>query len=261
MNRPRFDLRALLEEVRALLALRAKKARAERYIAFADVLSTRYLLGPRHPHAEARARRLYAAAARSLPTNGADAAAPVSDLRATASDRLGVARARARSAALRVLLLSLPWLALVTAAVVLVVTQVPPIKRYVSPQNISGGHPWRTSGPSFGGAPTHGKLPRTFDHPFFFHTAELEAPWLEIDLEKERMIDRFVVKNREDCCFDRAVPLVAETSVDGESWELLARRRGLFTRWEHEFVPRRARYVRFRAERTTSLHFQSVKVY
>ncbi len=261
MIRPRLDVRALRDEVRAFRACRAAKAKAERYVALADTLSTQYLLGPRHRQAEARARRLYRAVARSLPQDTTATSGSGSDARADAFDRLDAARRRTRAAALRSLVLGLPWLTLAAALIALIVTQVPPIKRYVSPQNISVGHPWRTSGPSFGGAPTQGKLPRTFDHPFFFHTAELDGPWLQIDLEQERTIDRFVVKNRADCCFERGLPLVAETSVDGANWDLIARRRGLFSRWDHEFPARRARYVRFRAERTTSLHFQSVKVY
>lgn len=260
MIRPRLDLRAFLEELRAARALRTEKARAERDVGMADALSTRFLLGPRAANAAVRADRLYRKAARSLPAEGDDAGATIAEPRSEALRRLFAARARFRAALLRTSILALPWL-LIVGAVIALVAQVPPIKSYVSPKNIAARHPWRTNGPSDVGAPTHGSLPGRFTDRFFFHTAEIDQPWIEVDLEAERVISAFSVENRTDCCQERALPLVLETSLDQKTWTTVARRRGLFTKWKMSFPEQRARYVRFRSERTTNLHLKSIKVY
>lgn len=94
-----------------------------------------------------------------------------------------------------------------------------------------------------------------------FHTAEETKPWLLIDLGSTKTIGTVVVYNRSDCCEDRAVPLVVEASVDGEEFEVVARREKKFSRWEASFPKREARFVRLMAEKKTFLHLNEVEIY
>jgi hypothetical protein len=95
----------------------------------------------------------------------------------------------------------------------------------------------------------------------FFHTMEEESPWVEIDLGKIRSFSRVVIRNRQDCCKDRAVPLAIEVSNDASSFAEAARRQDPFLEWDAKFGQVRARYVRARALRRTILHFDSMSVY
>jgi len=94
----------------------------------------------------------------------------------------------------------------------------------------------------------------------FFHTRNEESPWLEIDLGADRSVRSFEITNRIDCCQDRAAPLVVELRDDGATWREVGRRETYFTKWSEVFGPQSARYVRFRALRTTYLHFAAVDV-
>jgi hypothetical protein len=79
--------------------------------------------------------------------------------------------------------------------------------------SLTAGQPWRTS--------TTLEACRPHDHycadavtDILFHTLEEESPWVEYDLGSRKAFKRLVVKNRSDCCPDRAVPLVFEVSDD-----------------------------------------------
>jgi hypothetical protein len=92
----------------------------------------------------------------------------------------------------------------------------------------------------------------------FFHTQEEEKPWIVFDLGKAQSFSRIEVVNREDCCPERAVPLVVETSDDENNWHEVVRRTDSFREWEATFKTTTARYVRLRVDRRTSLHLVRV---
>jgi hypothetical protein len=94
----------------------------------------------------------------------------------------------------------------------------------------------------------------------FFHTQEEESPWIEYDLGRARAVHRVELKNRWDCCYERAVPLVVETSLDRKSWTVAARTDQAFLVWSADFA-QRARYVRLRVDGRSSLHLQSVSIF
>jgi hypothetical protein len=94
----------------------------------------------------------------------------------------------------------------------------------------------------------------------FFHTKEEESPWIEIDLGSIQPIARIEVANRDDCCLDRAVPLVAEVGTDRLHWREVARRPDSFRTWDATFKPVPARYVRMRVDRYSVLHLARVSV-
>ncbi len=94
----------------------------------------------------------------------------------------------------------------------------------------------------------------------FFHTAEEASPWIQFDLERVAPVAYLSVQNRGDCCQERAAPLVAELSTDGQRWTEVARRAETFTVWSASFARRDARFLRLRALRPTILHFRSVEI-
>jgi hypothetical protein len=95
---------------------------------------------------------------------------------------------------------------------------------------------------------------------YFFHTLEEDNPSLTIDLGAKQTISAVRVKNRADCCADRAVPLIVETSLDDKNWQRVARRTEEFTDWKAKFAPTTARFVRLKVPRRTLLHLQAVRV-
>lgn len=257
----RFDAKGLADSAKALRNIYRRKAKAEAYVALADGLSARYLLGPRAPNAEARARRLYAAATRDLAIAGfPEGAITDGPADAIAVSRLVAARRLVRAQLRRFALLSLPWAA-IAIGLVIAATQLPPLRGVLHPRNLAAGRAWQISGAPLAGTPAHGRMPRSTSDGYFFHTEEQDAPSIQIDLGTVRRVHAFAVENRSDCCQERATPLVLETSIDGDSWKFAARRRGMFSSWRGDFDARDARYVRLRAERTTILHLRQVKIY
>jgi hypothetical protein len=95
----------------------------------------------------------------------------------------------------------------------------------------------------------------------FFHTLEEEGPWMQIDLGGPQTVAAFDVRNRTDCCFDRALPLVVETSNDEKQWAPVATRESTFRTWRTTFEPRQARFVRLRVPRRTFFHLERVSLY
>lgn len=96
---------------------------------------------------------------------------------------------------------------------------------------------------------------------FFFHTQEQNQPWIQIDLGGVQRFKSVKVVNRQDCCSDRAIPLVLEVSSDGQKWQQIARKNELFTTWHPEFSPVEGRWVRLRIPKKGILHLVSVGVY
>jgi len=97
-------------------------------------------------------------------------------------------------------------------------------------------------------------------HGLMLHGEMDNNPWVEIDLGAPKRVQRIDVVNREDCCEDRAVPLIVELSSDRNEWTLVARRNEEFKSWTAKFPPRTARYVRLKVLKRTMLHLRSIAV-
>ncbi|MEO8178444.1 MAG: discoidin domain-containing protein [Deltaproteobacteria bacterium] len=95
---------------------------------------------------------------------------------------------------------------------------------------------------------------------FFFHTNAERQPWVEIDLGEPLSFSQLRVRNRSDCCTERAVPLVVEVSDDAQTFRPVAEHTANFRTWTPRFERVRARYVRLRASRSTTLHLRRVFV-
>lgn len=93
-----------------------------------------------------------------------------------------------------------------------------------------------------------------------FHTQEERNPWVRFDLGKVYAVKRVEVKNRSDCCGERAVPLVVEISLDDQTYTEVARTEVDFSEWVAKFPSQDARYVRLRALRKTLLHLDGVTI-
>lgn len=95
---------------------------------------------------------------------------------------------------------------------------------------------------------------------FFFHTAEEQEPWVEIDLARARKFSAVRIANRKDCCSARAAPLLVEVSSDRKRWTKVAQRSEDFETWTARFDDVTARYVRVRSPVRTTLHLRRVSV-
>jgi len=95
----------------------------------------------------------------------------------------------------------------------------------------------------------------------FFHTYNEQNPWLEYDFGRPVSFSSLTIENRDDCCGDRALPLVVEVSNDGKTFKEVIRRDGAFGTWNPSFSPQLARYLRLRVARESILHLEAVKVH
>jgi hypothetical protein len=120
------------------------------------------------------------------------------------------------------------------------------------------GHRFRASSGAWG-YPAAGTVGDRGDRGLFFHTAEEESPWVEIDLGELREIDRVMVENRDDLAADRAVPLVVELGDPARRYHEVARRVEVFDHWTATFPKQQARYVRLLVPRKTILHLKNVQ--
>jgi hypothetical protein len=119
------------------------------------------------------------------------------------------------------------------------------------------GQPWRASSVGHGACTSPAQ---DCGSEFFFHTQSENGPWVEIDLGSLRTFSEVRVKNRGDCCGERAVPLLVEVSDDRMRFREVARRGEDFQVWSAEFEPVTARYVRLRSPASTTLHLRQVSV-
>jgi hypothetical protein len=94
----------------------------------------------------------------------------------------------------------------------------------------------------------------------FFHTANEDNPWVEIDLGQERDIAHVKVTNRVDCCADRAIPLVVSVRPESGPLREVARQTANFDEWTASFTTQRARYVRLSVAKKTHFHLQAVSI-
>lgn len=132
---------------------------------------------------------------------------------------------------------------------------------YRMSRDLARGKPWSTSAGFDIGCKSPEQRCKENEH-FFFHTQNESQPWFMIDLGTPQLFSGVNVKNRDDCCFNRAIPLVLEVrSTEQEAWREIARRTEVFeTVWRAEFAPTSARFVRLRAARFTTLHLFEVRV-
>ncbi len=125
--------------------------------------------------------------------------------------------------------------------------------------DLAAGKPWVAS--SNGEAACESPAQRCSSaRDFFFHTKEEENPWLEIDLQAPRRFSALRVINRQDCCGERAVPLVAEVSTDHQTWRQVAHQSEPFDAWHPRFPALAARWLRLRVPRRSHLHLYEVRV-
>lgn len=96
---------------------------------------------------------------------------------------------------------------------------------------------------------------------YFFHTQEERQPWVQFDLGRTERVSKVRVTNRDDCCAERAVPLVIEVSGDGENWKEVARRKDTFEEWTARFSTVSARYVRLKVTRRAMFHLKQVRIF
>lgn len=145
------------------------------------------------------------------------------------------------------------WIRLGAVAVA-VLALVLVARAIVSGPNLAAGKPFRTSSSWAGCVNDAGCLAQ------LFHTDGQDNPWIEFDLGAPTRVRRIEVENRDDCCQDRAVPLVAELSNDRTTWKVVGRQEKDFSTWVAKFAPTTARYVRLRVPRSTTFHLHRVAI-
>ena len=126
--------------------------------------------------------------------------------------------------------------------------------------SLTAGQPWRASSTLEVCRPREHYCAEAVTD-ILFHTLEEENPWVEFDLGSRRAFRRLVVKNRSDCCPDRAVPLALEVSDDRQTWREIARKTETFSTWKADLPVTRAQYIRLRVMRRSLLHLESVDLY
>jgi hypothetical protein len=152
------------------------------------------------------------------------------------------------------------WLrmgALAAIALVLLFMAVNSVRRAMQGPDLLVGKPWIASSKAYDCRPKDMECGGARSA-MFFHTTEEDKPWVEFDLGGKQTFSRIEVVNREDCCPERAVPLIVEVSDDKAKWTEVARRTDTFREWETTVKPTTARYVRLRVDRRTSMHLVRV---
>jgi hypothetical protein len=152
------------------------------------------------------------------------------------------------------------WLrtGLAAAAVLVVLFMVAgSLRRAMQGPDLLAGKPWIASSKAYDCRPKDMECGGARSA-MFFHTTEEDKPWVEFDMGTPQAFSRIEVINREDCCPERAVPLIVEVSNDKAKWTEIARRTDTFREWETTVKPTTARYVRLRVDRRTSMHLVRV---
>jgi F5/8 type C domain len=123
--------------------------------------------------------------------------------------------------------------------------------------DLARGKAWRASSIGYAACTSPAQECRSS---YFFHTKAERQPWVEVDLGEPLLFSELRVRNRSDCCTERALPLVVEVSDDAQTFRPVAERTTNFRTWTPRFEPVRARYVRLRASGSTILHLRRVFV-
>lgn len=128
----------------------------------------------------------------------------------------------------------------------------------LSPAPAWGAYTWQASS-TVSGYPLSGKLAPLKDG-LLFHTAKQRGPSLVIDMKAPRKVREIVIKNRQDCCAERGLPLIVEVGDRLDSFVLVGRQADVFSEWDVTFPERTARYVRLRSTATTYLHLGEISI-
>jgi hypothetical protein len=108
-------------------------------------------------------------------------------------------------------------------------------------------------------------LSGTFSGPFAFHTEAETNPWVTIDLGGLASITGVLVRNRSDCCQERADTLRLQISTDGKTWQPVWTAPRTGSGWEIPLLGKdiKARYLRFdtRPSVATPLHLQHIEAW
>ena len=99
--------------------------------------------------------------------------------------------------------------------------------------------------------------------PYFFHTREDDEPWLSIDLGKAQTVTAVELRNRLDCCRDRALGVSVELGKNAQSMFSVAKYSAPepFRTWRVAVLPTVARFVRIVGTPHQSLHLSDVQVF
>src|SRR3569833_1208821 len=168
-------------------------------------------------------------------------------------ERLTRPRRQLRKLRIRRVLMGLGGIALALAA-----QQITSALQFGS--SLTAGHAWRASSTLDVCKPKeHWCADAVTD--IFFCTTDENNPLKEYDLSEQKTNSRLVVKNRSDCCPDRAVPLILEVSADRTDWREVVRRDDPIATWGADFQATRARYARLRVARRSLLHLDRFDLY
>ncbi len=136
-----------------------------------------------------------------------------------------------------------------------------------APSEISKGAHW-TASSAFSGNPSSGELPRRrlfYATPnYFFHTNADREPWIVIDLGRARVVSSVEIRNRLDCCRERAREIAVELGQGGTAYRRVAQHaKGdtTFRDWEVRLPGVAARFVRVVGTPGECLHLADVRVF
>lgn len=94
-----------------------------------------------------------------------------------------------------------------------------------------------------------------------FHTHRQKDPWVELDLGGERVFESVWVRNRLDCCRERALPLVCEIAGPERVFREIARTEEVFETWTVDNPGGlSAAFVRLRVHAVSMLHLTEIAV-
>lgn len=141
------------------------------------------------------------------------------------------------------------------------------VRATLMPKDIALGKPVHASSKPPGAKATtdgHELVDGDFGSSVGVYTNTEDNPNVVIDLGDSYWIDKVKVYNRLDGWFDDCLPLVAELSTDGKSWEQIGRQEehfGTDPPWIVEGGGRRATQVRLRVARKSYLALSKVEVF
>lgn len=134
----------------------------------------------------------------------------------------------------------------------------PGARHYFFPPNLAASAGWQTSS-AFPGTPPGGVGPSS-PWPLFFHTVEETNASITIALPRPALVRRVRIRNREDCCQERAVPLDVE-ALGKDGPRLLCQRRTPFSTWTCNTDGVRTQRLRLRHPGLGTLHLAEIEVF
>jgi hypothetical protein len=148
----------------------------------------------------------------------------------------------------------------VALAVVLLVPLAFAVNGLFAKPDLAKGKPWHTSSIGIECHPEKSDCGGTATD-ILFHTKLEQNPWFEYDFGGPLAFSSLTIRNRSDCCPERALPLIVEVSNDDKSFQEIARRVEPFSTWQPKFSTQHARYLRLRVPRESMLHLEAIKVH